>query len=88
MVSKGSQCGIKVGIRLAHFLNRVDGVHNGRVVFGKNPADLGKTQFKDLSDEIHGNLSRERDRATVGATLEIGDTNPIMLGDKTDDVGW
>ena len=56
-------------------------------MFGKDLPDFWKAEFENMANEIHGDLARQRDRSAVGPTLEIRNSNTIVLSDKADDVG-
>ena len=77
---------VEVGVGEAHLRDRIHRVHHGRVVLGKDLSDFGKTQIEDLADEIHGDLPWQGDGPAVGAALEIGHPDSIVLCDKADDV--
>ena len=65
MFAEGGESGVKIRVRLAHFEDVVDGVHHGRMMFRKNPADLRETEFENVSNQVHRYLARERDGSAV-----------------------
>ena len=79
MFAEGGQGGVEIRVGLTHLGDTVHRVHGRRMVFREDLSDLWKTQFQNVPDEVHGDLARQSDGTPVGAALEIGHPDAVVL---------
>ena len=80
---EGVDKAVEISVPLPHVFdlsNRVD--HSRVVLAAKTASDLGKRRAGQVLTEIHGDLSRHRDRFRVVSRFELAVFELVVIGDE------